>query len=97
MPEPPVTAEMQARLKAFDASNYADASKSFEAAVKKNPKDYTSYGKLGLTASRSQAELPAERWTARLSRQGAWRNGGLRRPWRAYASPASASQSSVVR
>jgi tetratricopeptide (TPR) repeat protein len=60
VPEPPVTAEMQAGTKAFDAGNYADARKSFEAAVKKNPKDYTSYGKLGLTCERLADKSCAE-------------------------------------
>ena len=45
--EPPPTAEMQAGIKAFDAGNFADARKAFEAAVKKNPKDYQAYYNLG--------------------------------------------------
>jgi tetratricopeptide (TPR) repeat protein len=57
-PEPPATPEMQAGIKAFDAGSYADARKSFEAAVKKNPKDYTSYYDLGMTCEKL-ADKPA--------------------------------------
>jgi tetratricopeptide (TPR) repeat protein len=59
-PEPPATPEMQAGIKAFDAGNYAEARKSFEAAVKKNPKDYTSYYNLGMTCEKLGDKSSAE-------------------------------------
>jgi tetratricopeptide (TPR) repeat protein len=59
-PEPPATPEMQAGIKAFDAGNYAEARKSFEAAVKKNPKDYTSYYNLGMTCEKLGDKQAAE-------------------------------------
>jgi tetratricopeptide (TPR) repeat protein len=50
--EPPPSAEKAAGIRAFDAGNYADARKSFEAASKKNPKDYESLQNLGLACEK---------------------------------------------
>ncbi|HEY8038384.1 MAG TPA: tetratricopeptide repeat protein [Polyangiaceae bacterium] len=46
-PEPPPTAELLAGIKAFDAGNFADARTSFEAATKKDPKNYEAFFNLG--------------------------------------------------
>jgi Flp pilus assembly protein TadD len=51
-PEPPASAEMQAGIKAFDAGNFAEARKAFEAAVKKNQKDYQAYSNLGMACEK---------------------------------------------
>lgn len=59
-PEPPPTAEMQAGIKAFDAGNFAEARKAFEAAVKKNPKDYQSYYNLGMSWEKLGDKTAAE-------------------------------------
>ncbi|HLK39038.1 MAG TPA: tetratricopeptide repeat protein [Polyangiaceae bacterium] len=48
-PEPAPTAELLAGIKAFDAGNYAEAKRSFEAASKKNPNDYEAFYNLGMT------------------------------------------------
>jgi Flp pilus assembly protein TadD len=50
--EPPPTAELAAGIKAFDAGDYAGARKSFDAAAKKNPKDYQALMNLGLACEK---------------------------------------------
>jgi tetratricopeptide (TPR) repeat protein len=55
---PPPSAEASAGVRAFDAGNYADARKAFEAATKKNPNDYESLQNLGL-ACEKLGDLPA--------------------------------------
>jgi len=45
--EPTHSADLAAGIRAFDAGNYADARKSFEAAAKKNPSDYEALYNLG--------------------------------------------------
>ncbi|MGH7440723.1 MAG: tetratricopeptide repeat protein, partial [Polyangiaceae bacterium] len=52
--------ELQAGIKAFDAGNYPDARKSFEAAVKKNPKDFSAYLNLGTTCEKLGDKTAAE-------------------------------------
>lgn len=59
-PEPPASPEMQAGIKAFDAGNFAEAKKAFEAAVKKNPKDYQSYYNLGMSCEKLGDKTAAE-------------------------------------
>ena len=54
------SAEMQAGVKAFDAGNFGDARKSFEAAVKKNPKDFSAYLNLGTTCEKLGDKTAAE-------------------------------------
>jgi Tfp pilus assembly protein PilF len=51
-PAPQSSAEVTAGLKAFDAGNFADARKSFEAATKKNPSDYGAFLDLGQTCQK---------------------------------------------
>ena len=46
-PEPAPSAELDAGLKAFDGGNYGEARRQFEAAVKKDPKNYTAFFDLG--------------------------------------------------
>jgi Tfp pilus assembly protein PilF len=46
-PEPAPSAELMSGIKAFDAGSYADARKSFEAASKKDPKNYEAFFDLG--------------------------------------------------
>ena len=46
-PEPAPSAELMAGIKAFDAGSYADARKSFEAATKKDPRNYEAFFDLG--------------------------------------------------
>jgi Flp pilus assembly protein TadD len=52
--------DTQAGIKAFDAGDYAGARKSFEAAVKKNPKDSTAYLNLGSTCEKLGDKVAAE-------------------------------------
>jgi Tfp pilus assembly protein PilF len=54
------SADVQAGVKAFDAGNFADARKSFEAAVKKNPKDDAAYMNLGSTCEKLGEKVAAE-------------------------------------
>jgi tetratricopeptide (TPR) repeat protein len=54
------SADQQAGIKAFDAGNYADARKAFEAAVKKNPKDFASYQDLGASCEKLGDKVAAE-------------------------------------
>ena len=49
---PTPSAESAAGVRAFDAGNYAEARKSFEAAAKKNPGDYDSLQNLGLACEK---------------------------------------------
>jgi Flp pilus assembly protein TadD len=51
-PEPPPSADLDAGIRAFDAGNYADARKSFEAASKKNPNDYEALYNLGMACEK---------------------------------------------
>jgi Tfp pilus assembly protein PilF len=46
-PEPAPSADLDAGLKAFDGGNYGEARRRFEAAVKKDPKNYTAFHDLG--------------------------------------------------
>jgi tetratricopeptide (TPR) repeat protein len=59
-PEPAPSAEMQAGIKAFDAGNFAEARKAFEAAVKKNAKDYQAYYNLGMSCEKVGDKTAAE-------------------------------------
>ncbi len=49
---PPASPDVSAGIRAFDAGNYADARKSFEAAAKKNPNDYEALFNLGQTCEK---------------------------------------------
>ncbi len=60
VPEPPPTPELMAGIKAFDAGSYADARKSFEAALKKNPNDYEALYNLGMTCEKLGDKTAAE-------------------------------------
>jgi Flp pilus assembly protein TadD len=51
-PEPAPSADVDAGIRAFDAGNYADARKSFEAAAKKNPGDYQALYNLGMACEK---------------------------------------------
>jgi len=51
-PEPPPSADKMAGIRAFDAGNYADARKAFEAAAKKNPNDYEALYNLGMACEK---------------------------------------------
>lgn len=59
-PEGPPGPEVVAGLQAFDAGNYADARKSFEAATQKNPKDYSAFVDLGQTCEKLGDKAAAE-------------------------------------
>jgi tetratricopeptide (TPR) repeat protein len=50
--EPPPSADSAAGVRAFDAGNYPEARKAFEAAAKKNPSDYDSLQNLGLACEK---------------------------------------------
>ncbi len=50
--QPASTRESLAGIKAFDAGSYAEARAAFEAAAKKNPKDYESLFNLGMTCEK---------------------------------------------
>jgi tetratricopeptide (TPR) repeat protein len=54
------SADTAAGNKAFDAGNFADARKSFEAAVKKNPKDFAAYQNLAVTCEKLGDKVAAE-------------------------------------
>jgi tetratricopeptide (TPR) repeat protein len=49
-----------AGIKAFDAGNYADARKSFEAATKRNPNDYQAFYNLGMACEKVGDKPAAE-------------------------------------
>jgi tetratricopeptide (TPR) repeat protein len=51
-PEPTHSADLATGIQAFDAGNYADARKSFEAAAKKNPSDYEALFNLGMACEK---------------------------------------------
>jgi Flp pilus assembly protein TadD len=51
-PDPPASPDVMAGIRAFDAGNYADARKSFEAAAKKNPNDYEAQYNLGMACEK---------------------------------------------
>jgi tetratricopeptide (TPR) repeat protein len=57
-PAPQSSPEVTAGLKAFDAGNYADARRSFEAATQKNPGDYGAFVDLGQTCEKL-GDVPA--------------------------------------
>ncbi|HXX67561.1 MAG TPA: tetratricopeptide repeat protein [Polyangiaceae bacterium] len=59
--EPAASAELATGIKAFDAGNYADARSSFEAALKKNPRDYQALFDLGMACEKLQDKSAAER------------------------------------
>jgi tetratricopeptide (TPR) repeat protein len=59
-PEGPPSPEVAAGLQAFDAGNYADARRSFEAATQKNPKDYGAFVDLGQTCEKLGDKAAAE-------------------------------------
>jgi tetratricopeptide (TPR) repeat protein len=59
-PEPPATPELLAGIKSFDAGSYADARKSFEVAVKKNPNDYQALYNLGMACEKLGDKAAAE-------------------------------------
>jgi tetratricopeptide (TPR) repeat protein len=59
-PAGPPSADTQAGEKAFNAGNYADARKAFEAAVKKNPKDSAAYLDLGMACEKLNDKVSAE-------------------------------------
>jgi tetratricopeptide (TPR) repeat protein len=58
--EPATTPELLAGIKAFDAGNYAEARKSFEAATKKNPNDYQAFYNLGMACEKVGDKPAAE-------------------------------------
>jgi tetratricopeptide (TPR) repeat protein len=51
-PDPPASPDVQAGINAFDAGNFAEARKSFEAASKKNASDYEAFYNLGMTCEK---------------------------------------------
>ena len=57
-PPPPKSADVDAGTAAFNAGNYADARKSFEAATRKNPADYSAFVDLGQTCEKL-GDVPA--------------------------------------
>jgi tetratricopeptide (TPR) repeat protein len=59
-PSPPPSNESLAGIKAFDAGDYASARTSFEAAVKKNPKNYEVLLNLGLACEKLGDKTAAE-------------------------------------
>jgi tetratricopeptide (TPR) repeat protein len=59
-PEPAPSAELMAGIKAFDAGSYADARKSFEAATKKDPKNYEAFFNLGQACEKLGDKQAAE-------------------------------------
>jgi Tfp pilus assembly protein PilF len=59
-PEPAPSAELAAGLKAFDAGNYAEARKSFEAASKKDPSNYEALFDLGQACEKLGDKTAAE-------------------------------------
>ncbi len=58
--EPPATPDLMAGIRAFDAGNYAEARKSFEAAAKKNPSDYEALYNLGMACEKLGDATAAE-------------------------------------
>ena len=56
----PASPELSAGIKAFDAGNYPDARKAFEAATKKNPNDYEAFHNLGLACEKLGDKPAAE-------------------------------------
>src|SRR5580698_6690919 len=51
-PDPPASADVAAGIRAFDAGNYAEARKSFEASARKNPNDYEALYNLGMACEK---------------------------------------------
>jgi Flp pilus assembly protein TadD len=51
-PDPPASPDVSAGIRAFDAGNYAEARKSFDAAAKKNPNDYEALYNLGMACEK---------------------------------------------
>jgi Flp pilus assembly protein TadD len=60
LPESAPSADLMAGIKAFDAGNYADARKSFEAAAKKNAKDFQALYNLGMACEKLGDKPAAE-------------------------------------
>ncbi|MBV9946322.1 MAG: tetratricopeptide repeat protein [Myxococcales bacterium] len=58
--EPAASAELAAGIKAFDAGAYADARRSFEAATRKDPKNYEAFHDLGLACEKLGDRAAAE-------------------------------------
>jgi tetratricopeptide (TPR) repeat protein len=59
-PESPASPELMAGIKAFDAGNYDDARKQFEAATKKNPNDFQAFHNLGMACEKLGDKTAAE-------------------------------------
>jgi tetratricopeptide (TPR) repeat protein len=59
-PEPAPTAELNAGIKAFDAGNFEEAKNQFQAAAKKNPRDYQALFNLGQTCEKLGDKACAE-------------------------------------
>jgi Flp pilus assembly protein TadD len=59
-PEPAVSPELLTGIKAFDAGHYVEARASFQAAAKKNPRDYEAQYNLGMTCEKLGDEAGAE-------------------------------------
>jgi tetratricopeptide (TPR) repeat protein len=59
-PEPASTPELDAGIKAFDAGNYADARKSFEAATRKAPTNFEAFFDLGQACEKLGDKTAAE-------------------------------------
>lgn len=57
---PPASPDTQAGIRAYDAGNYADARRSFEAAAKKNASDYEALFNLGQTCEKLNDAQGAE-------------------------------------
>ena len=59
--EPPPSAEVDQGIKSFEAGDYAAAQASFEAAIKKNPKNFIALSNLGLTLEKAGKPVEAEK------------------------------------
>ena len=59
--EPAPSAEVDQGIKSFESGDYAAAQTSFEAAVKKNPKNYIALSNLGLTLEKAGKPAEAEK------------------------------------
>jgi tetratricopeptide (TPR) repeat protein len=59
-PEPAPSAELMAGIKAFDTGNYPEARKSFEAATKKDPRNYEAFFNLGQACEKLGDKTGAE-------------------------------------
>ncbi len=59
-PEPAASPDLLAGIKAFDAGRFADARASFEAAAKKNPRDFDAFYNLGMACEKLNDGAGAE-------------------------------------